>query len=315
MSESSEYPLVTFALFAYNHEPYIREAVEAALAQDYPNLQIVFSDDFSSDRTFELISEVVSGYSGPHKILLRRNSENFGIARHVNLVFDLAAGDFVVIASGDDVSVPGRVARLVDRWISAGCGRVSIFSAMDCISPSGVVSREMYKSHFDWGEVQPVDMLVRNLGVFGASQACEKSLLRNFPGLIGRVVNEDHVIPFRASLRDGILYIPDSLVKYRSGLGIASNYGRNKKLRDRMAPDILLRPYLVTLQKSIDIIYCDRSDLLPLAKSRRADYLFRYRLSKGKRLTLRAVAYYFHRGRLLFLCRSLVFWVASRLGF
>ena len=43
MSDLPEYPLVTFALFAYNHEQYIREAVEGALAQDYPNLEIIIS--------------------------------------------------------------------------------------------------------------------------------------------------------------------------------------------------------------------------------------------------------------------------------
>lgn len=39
-----EKPLVTFALFAYNQESCIREAVEGALAQDYENLEIILSD-------------------------------------------------------------------------------------------------------------------------------------------------------------------------------------------------------------------------------------------------------------------------------
>lgn len=314
MSEISEYPLVTFALFSYNQERYIADAVEAAFAQDYPNLEIILSDDCSTDKTFDLMGKLVSEYSGPHKVSLRRNSENVGIARHINLVFSLAAGSFVVIAAGDDVSVPTRVTKLVDRWIRVGCGKVSIFSAMDKIDASGVVDRGVYESRLAWGRLRPLDMLVRNLGVFGASQACEKSLLCDFPNLMARVVNEDHVIPFRASLLDGIFYLPDSLVKYRSGLGVASNYGRDKKIRDRIAPEILLRPYLVTVQKSIDIIHSGKFDLIPLARSRRADYLFRYRLSRGRKITLRSAVYYFRRGRLLFTCRSIFFWFASRLG-
>ena len=54
-------PLVTFALFAYNQEEFIREAVEGAFAQTYEPLEIILSDDCSSDRTYEIIQEDGSG--------------------------------------------------------------------------------------------------------------------------------------------------------------------------------------------------------------------------------------------------------------
>lgn len=38
-------PLVTFALFAYNQEKFIKEAVEAVFAQTYQPLEIIISDD------------------------------------------------------------------------------------------------------------------------------------------------------------------------------------------------------------------------------------------------------------------------------
>ena len=48
-----EKPLVTFALFAYNQERFITEAVEAAFAQTYQPLEIIISDDGSSDKTYD----------------------------------------------------------------------------------------------------------------------------------------------------------------------------------------------------------------------------------------------------------------------
>lgn len=314
MSESSEYPLVTFALFAYNQERYIREAVESALAQDYPNLEIIISDDCSSDRTFEIIVGVISFYSGTHKILLRRNSENLGLARHINLVFSLARGDLVVFAAGDDVSVSSRVSKLVDCWVGANSGKVSIFSAMDRIDGAGNTVGERYESGRNWASVRPLDLLKRNIGVFGASHACHKSLLCEFPDIMARVVNEDHVIPFRASLMDGILYVPESLVKYRAGIGLASNYRRAEKIREKMAPSILIRPYLVTVQKCIDCIHCKRFDLASVARFRRADYLFRYRVFSGRGMTFRSLIYYLRRGSFLFYARSLIYLIASKIG-
>jgi hypothetical protein len=47
-----ERPFVTFALFVYNQEKYIREAVEGAFSQTYEPLEIILSDDCSTDRTF-----------------------------------------------------------------------------------------------------------------------------------------------------------------------------------------------------------------------------------------------------------------------
>lgn len=113
MSESHEYPLVTFALFAYNQERYIREAVEAALAQDYPNLEIIISDDCSTDGTYEIMSEVIGNYSGSHVVKLLRNKENFGISRHFNSVMRNAAGEIIAVAAGDDISMPDRVSNAV----------------------------------------------------------------------------------------------------------------------------------------------------------------------------------------------------------
>ena len=72
----SDRPLITFALFAYNQERFIREAVAGAFSQTYSPLEIILSDDCSSDRTFEIIQEMTAGYEGPHKVILNRNEKN-----------------------------------------------------------------------------------------------------------------------------------------------------------------------------------------------------------------------------------------------
>ena len=55
---NTDRPLVTFALFAYNQEQHIREAVDGAFSQTYEPLEIILSDDCSTDRTFEIMQEI-----------------------------------------------------------------------------------------------------------------------------------------------------------------------------------------------------------------------------------------------------------------
>lgn len=101
-------PLVTFALFAYNQENYIREAVEGAFSQTYSPLEIILSDDCSSDGTFKIMKEMARGYQGPHLVKVRRGERNLGVAGHFDDLMRLASGDFFVAAAGDDVSDPAR---------------------------------------------------------------------------------------------------------------------------------------------------------------------------------------------------------------
>jgi len=110
---ASQAPLVTFALFAYNQEKFIREAVEGAFAQTYEPLEIILSDDCSTDRTFEIMQEMAAAYRGPHRVRAVQTPQNLGVVQHVLLRGREAAGDIVVLAAGDDISLPERVARHV----------------------------------------------------------------------------------------------------------------------------------------------------------------------------------------------------------
>lgn len=115
----AEAPLVTFALFAYNQEQYIREAIEGAFSQDYENLEIILSDDCSTDNTFKIMEECAATYSGPHRVGVRQNLQNIGVAAHFDTLMREARGDLVVIAAGDDVSAPTRARKMVDAYIES----------------------------------------------------------------------------------------------------------------------------------------------------------------------------------------------------
>src|SRR3569833_211612 len=92
-------------LLCYRDAPYIRAALESALAQTVP-CEIIVSNDASDDGSFELAQEMVANYRGPHRVSVRRTARTLGVAAHVNASVPLTHGDGVVMLAGDDISYP-----------------------------------------------------------------------------------------------------------------------------------------------------------------------------------------------------------------
>ena len=138
--KDTDRPLVTFALFAYNQEKYIREAVEGAFAQTYEPMEIVLSDDCSGDRTFEIMQEITRNYCGPKKVIVRQTERNCGTLLHVVDVARLARGELLVLAAGDDISKPQRTETLVEALKSTNAWGVC--SRFDRVDETGqIISR------------------------------------------------------------------------------------------------------------------------------------------------------------------------------
>lgn len=208
-----EKPLITFALFAYNQESFIREAVDGALSQTYSPLEIIFSDDSSGDSTAEIIEEMVSKYTGPHSIKINRNANNLGIGNHINKVMSLARGDLIVAAAGDDISLPQRTATLADVWLQNNRSVDSIYSASYEIDKEGKDLGLLESSLVDLPFTENVRQ--RMPGTLGNSHAWSARVFEKFGAILPDTVYEDRVIPFRSYLLGGIKYVSTPLVKYR----------------------------------------------------------------------------------------------------
>lgn len=104
-------PKLSYVLLSYNREKYIRPAIESAFAQDYEGeLEYIFSDDCSTDRTFEIIKECVAAYKGNRRVVVTQTPHNVHLAGNINHALQFASGDFIVRADDDDISCRNRCA-------------------------------------------------------------------------------------------------------------------------------------------------------------------------------------------------------------
>ncbi len=98
MTNSSTRPLVTIAIPTYNRASlFLRDAIEAALRQTYPALEVVISDNCSSDDTPALVRE----FHDP-RIRYFRQERNIGANNNFNFCLQQARGDYFLLFLDDD---------------------------------------------------------------------------------------------------------------------------------------------------------------------------------------------------------------------
>jgi len=204
-------PLVTFALFAYNQEKYIREAVEGAFSQTYEPLEIILSDDCSSDRTYEIMQEMAAAYEGPHEVRVRRSEANRGLAKHINEVASVANGKIVVVAAGDDISAPERT-ELIARAFRRDEKTTAVFSDFTTIPPD-----QKFNRYGNLGSTITLsEIIIAGGGVQkGATYGYSRDCFSRFVELPNWISSEDRILPFRAALIGRVKHLEISLVKYR----------------------------------------------------------------------------------------------------
>ncbi|WP_297476090.1 glycosyltransferase [Ferrovum sp.] len=100
-------PEISVVLTSFNHEKYIAETIDSILAQSFRKFELIIWDDFSSDRSWDIIRS----YHDP-RIRAFRNEERrrgfYGINRAIN---EVAEGPYIAIHHSDDVWEPHKLER------------------------------------------------------------------------------------------------------------------------------------------------------------------------------------------------------------
>jgi len=226
-------PWVTMLLLAYNQQDSIAQAIAGALSQTYQPLEIVLSDDASSDATFAAMQAAVRDYAGPHRIVLNRNDTNLGIGGNLNRMVALSRGELLFIAAGDDISVPQRCETVVRAWLDRRREPDLIAAALVDMDLDGRLHGTLrpsdlspYRNAADW--------IARPPYVVGAAQAWTRRVFDRFGPLPQRTMGEDRLMVFRAILSGGAITLPDTLVQYRRG-------GISRRQRTFSAPEVVDR--------------------------------------------------------------------------
>ena len=108
---NANYPLVSIGIPTYNGDKRIATALTSILKQDYPNLEVIISDNCSSDNTREVCTELCGHRRDVHYF---RQKKNIGLVPNFEFVLSQASGDLFMWIADDDSLEPGILTKYVD---------------------------------------------------------------------------------------------------------------------------------------------------------------------------------------------------------
>ena len=106
------HPLVSIGVPVFNGDKLLAQALAALLHQDYNNLEIIISDNGSTDTTSNICKEFVNKDT---RVKYFRSEENFGLSWNFNRVLELSSGKYFMWAAHDDLREPSFVRACVEK--------------------------------------------------------------------------------------------------------------------------------------------------------------------------------------------------------
>lgn len=115
---------VSVCIPAYNAADWLAGAIESALAQTEPDLEVVVWDDGSTDGTLDVVLDYAARDS---RVRFGGTEKNMGVEDAFNSAVSISRGEYIVLLGSDDRLKPDYVAKTVPLLADASVGMVSAY--------------------------------------------------------------------------------------------------------------------------------------------------------------------------------------------
>lgn len=200
--------LVSIAMSTYNGGLFLKEQLDSILKQTYRNLEIIISDDSSTDNTIEIIKE----YQNKDKrIVFYQNKENLGFVKNFEKAISLCNGDYIALADQDDIWKNNKI----ELFLSQIEENVLIYSNAAIIDKNSkeTGSNFILKSNIrKWDS--NISFLLYNV-ISGNTMMFKKELIKYILPFPMNITYHDFWIAFVAATYGTITYTDEPMTFYR----------------------------------------------------------------------------------------------------
>ncbi len=265
--EMDDAPLVSVIMNCYNGETYLREAIDSIYAQVYPNWEIVFWDNASTDSS----PDIAQSYDD--RLRYFRGGENIPLGAARNRALTETRGEFIAFLDTDDIWFADTLQTLVD----------SMHDSDFALSYAGLFKIDSQGNEIDKfiptkGSGQIFDALLKQFDIPIVTAIVRKEALEESGlGFDGNVIaSEEYCLFMQLAARYPIRSIPQAIMKYR-----VHNKSLTANSMSQWAKD---REYTLDLiSRTLPGIEDEHREGFQEAYARARYYRARYYMAMGKR--------------------------------
>ena len=196
--------LVSIAVATYNGEQFLRQQLDSIYNQTYPRIEVVVSDDCSTDKTIKILEEYQSRYG----LIYSSNDFNLGLIKNFEKVISLCSGDYIALSDQDDVWKPKKIETLLRE-----IGEYSLI-----YSPTTEVI------DFEGNPIEDVgDFTLAVMGRYQSHLVCKFGTGKPTKNLIAYNWVVSHQVMFKKNLTEVALPIPNSIPFHDAWLAICAS--------------------------------------------------------------------------------------------
>lgn len=211
-------PLVSVIALCYNHERFVKEAIESVLSQTYSNIELIVVDDASNDNSHNVIEQLSKEYTQIKYIPLERN---IGSCAAFNTGYKASKGDFIIDFATDDILLPTRIERGVLALQKGGDDVGVNFSNAHIVDESDSVLNEFYETNSEGKALQPppegdiYSMLIKRYFICPPTLFSKREVFDYLGGYDEKLTYEDFDFLVRSSRKYKYCYTDEVLVHRR----------------------------------------------------------------------------------------------------
>ena len=222
--------LISVVLATYNGESFLSEQLDSVVAQSYSNVEIIISDDASTDSTIAIIKAYQEKY-GVEKIKANFNKENLGYTRNFEKAISLSSGDYLVFCDQDDIWLPDKIA-IQYQTLSESNGLAVFSDAFLVDANARDLDMSLWEAVLGGRPPEKIDHRAFYLTncVTGCTLMIHRQLLDSalpFP----KSVPHDWWLAYHAAYQESLVFTEKKLVHYRQHAG--NVYGVGSKIRKK----------------------------------------------------------------------------------
>jgi len=198
----------------YNGANYLKEQLDSIYNQTYKNIEVIVTDDCSTDGTVEILEQYVQ----THGLKYYVNEKNLGFVKNFEKAISLCEGEYIALADQDDVWLPEKLKTLMAKIGS----KLMIHSDCFIINAKGEIVTSSWKKENGY-MVSVENLLFKNV-VTGCTVLMHRNLLDSACPFPRGLKHHDWWLALCAATRNSLKYTDECLIQYREH--VAQETGR-----------------------------------------------------------------------------------------